>query len=818
MKGRLLQYSYLWLSSLLIIVSSVGTAQVTITVVDEDELPMIGVLLRTDNAHETTDLQGQATISISEAAVLNGEFLGYEDFQITKAKLKALGYRVSMIPADQILDEIVIIGRTDAREIDLPYNVEHISSDKIFSSNAQNSADALGLNSEAYIQKSQLGGGSPILRGFEANKILLVVDGVRMNNAIYRNGHLQNSLTIDPAILDQLEVIYGAGSLLYGSEALGGVIHFRTKTPLLDLTSAIGRRNDINSHIRYNTADQERTIHVDHSFSTRKFGVLSSVTYSNRSDLRMGTNRSETYPEFGLRTEYIDPVTSAVIQNPNPNVQIGTGYSQLDVLQKWNWRMTEKFRTELNLQYSTSSDVPRYDALTERNSEGLRFAEWYYGPQNRLLISPKFIWDVSSSLSDRISVISSFQDIKETRVTRGRSDINWDKQEETVQVYGLTIDVNKRLTSAQKLTYGADLHYNQVGSSAGRYATLSTDPVFISSILTRYPSAGSDLRNMGAYIQHNWQNSDSTLVWINGVRYSNQKTNMLYSRTDPFGWPAYFYEGITSYNAALVGITGLNYTRGPWKFKTSTGTAFRSPNVDDLAKIRVKGDEITVPNPELDSEKVWNSELTVGYQSKRLTVGVTGFYTRLSDAIIRTNYLLPNGQDFFISATDTLAVTANVNAANGYIRGVSTNYNIGLTDQLNLLGSVSIQVGRSEDTVGNTEPLGHIPPTYGRSALQYEKNRVTITADWRFNAWKRISEYGGSVDNPEQGAIDDDGNEVGSPAWQIFGLSSQIAVTAYWNINLSLQNILDTHYRPFASGVSGAGRHLSIALRYQGSW
>ena len=93
------------------------------------------------------------------------------------------------------------------------------------------SAELLQSSGQVLVQKSQLGGGSPILRGFEANKVLLVVDGIRMNNAIYRGGHLQNIISIDNSMLEKVEVIYGPGSVVYGSDALGGVIHFHTLTP-----------------------------------------------------------------------------------------------------------------------------------------------------------------------------------------------------------------------------------------------------------------------------------------------------------------------------------------------------------------------------------------------------------------------------------------------------------------------------------------------------------------------------------------------------------------------------------------------------------
>ena len=98
----------------------------------------------------------------------------------------------------------------------------------------QTSADLLYYGGEIRIQKSQGAGGSPVIRGFEANRVLLVIDGVRMNNAIYRSGHLQNAITIDPYALERTEIIFGPSSVGYGSDALGGVVHFYTKKPKIN--------------------------------------------------------------------------------------------------------------------------------------------------------------------------------------------------------------------------------------------------------------------------------------------------------------------------------------------------------------------------------------------------------------------------------------------------------------------------------------------------------------------------------------------------------------------------------------------------------
>ena len=134
-----------------------------------------------------------------------------------------------MTPSVEVLTTAVVIGkigRTDDPIEEIPYEVKELSNKQIELKNPATSAEVLEKLGGAYLQKSQQGGGSPILRGFEASRVLLVVDGVRLNNAIYRSGHLQNAITIDNSILDQVEVIAGPGSLLYGSDALGGVVHY----------------------------------------------------------------------------------------------------------------------------------------------------------------------------------------------------------------------------------------------------------------------------------------------------------------------------------------------------------------------------------------------------------------------------------------------------------------------------------------------------------------------------------------------------------------------------------------------------------------
>jgi len=268
---------------------------------------LIGVNIR--NADQSwftvSDYDGNAEMpDLDFRDEITFSYVGYDDVTLPVFKIRQQNGRITMSEAAAVLDAVVIVGRRDEDPVEIPYEVEVVKSLDIEFKNSQTAADAISANSQVYLQKSQLGGGSPVIRGFEANKVLLVLDGVRLNNAIYRNGHLQNAITVNNAIMDQIEVIYGPGSLNYGSDALGGVVHFRTKDP--DIVFGDGSDRTVSSNVmtRYSTANQEKSYHFDANFGMRKWGSLTAITFSDYGDLKSGTKRTEGYPDWGLREYY----------------------------------------------------------------------------------------------------------------------------------------------------------------------------------------------------------------------------------------------------------------------------------------------------------------------------------------------------------------------------------------------------------------------------------------------------------------------------------------------------------------------------------
>ena len=187
---------------------------------------------------------------------------------------------------EKTMDEVVVsVNKWEQKLNEVPNKIVKVSKYDILRNNPQTAADLLGQSGTVFIQKSQLGGGSPMIRGFATNRVLLVVDGVRMNNAIYRSGNLQNVISIDALSTEAAEVIFGPGSLIYGSDAIGGVMDFHTLEPRFAKTKKMITKGSALS--RYSTANQEITGHADINLGWEKWSLLTSVTYSRFDDLKI---------------------------------------------------------------------------------------------------------------------------------------------------------------------------------------------------------------------------------------------------------------------------------------------------------------------------------------------------------------------------------------------------------------------------------------------------------------------------------------------------------------------------------------------------
>ncbi len=699
-----------------------------------------------------------------------------------------------------ILFDEFIISATKSRESKqiLPYKVSVIQEKNLVNNPSQTAADILMETGNIAIQKTQAGGGSPILRGFEANKILLVVDGVRMNNAIYRSGHLQNSITIDHAILERTEVIFGPSSLIYGSDALGGVIHYYTKDPEL---ATSGKRNfGGGAYMQYSTANNGKVGHINFNAAGKKFGSLTSVTYKDFGNIRIGSNRNLFYGDWGKTLHYIQPGDDgrdSMYLNEDEYLQRNTAYRQIDLLQKFKYAQTDFIDWIINLQYSSSSNIDRLDKLNDYDGNGiLKYAEYYYGPQNRLLASVKNVNRNDNSFFTNATSIFAYQRIDEDRISRKFRSNDRLNQLETVHMLSLNIDFLKVWDVNKKLNYGYDLIYNHVGSGAFYEHTETGE---IRPAQSRYPSGGSNTFSSSLYASYKKIFTDK-LVLNGGVRYNFSHLNSVFNN------PALAFDTTRFSNGALTGSLSLVYHPGPaWQLNGILSSGYRNPNVDDYGKIRAKDDYIIVPNPDIKPEYTYNAETGISRVIEGfLRMDIVGYYTLLTNAIVRTDYAL-NGQDSMMYDGDMYRISANYNANLAHIYGASVNMISDFYNNIVLKASLNYTRGRN---LTDDVPLGHIPPVFGRVSITYDYKKFRFDSFVYYNGWKftdSFSPYG--EDNEDEATM------FGYPSWWTLNLHSSYRINDYLTAQFASVNILDQFYKPFASGVSAPGRNFIVTLR-----
>jgi len=785
-------------------------AQTIVTFYSNDGyLPVADVAVYNNDKTFTITSNKEGTINLPES-LSNDELLQIQHASFLNEKKSVLSLRekanVILIPQVIEMEEFIVAASKSKERLDeISNKVDVIKSASTRIANPQTTADLLTQTGSVYIQKSQMGGGSPIIRGFEANKVLIAVDGVKLNNAIYRGGHLQNVITIDPAVIDKTEVIYGPGSLIYGSDAIGGVMHFVTKDPILSKTEKVSF--DLNAAKRYASANKEKTAHLDFSIGNKKLGVLTSISYSNFDDLIIGKNRSEEEGNWG-QMHYIPSLENGIeltIQNPNPNKLVSTGYSQIDFLQKWVYRPNPQNKLTANIQYSTSSDIPRFDRLNDitftDSRANLKWARWDYGPQKRLLTSLQHRFTSNSfKLFDNVTTTAAFQKIDEDRIKRRFGSIIETTNEEDVYVYSLNIDANKQLSNSHSLQYGAELSHNDVQSDA--FLQNVEEGRLDDFVLTRYPDAGSSMSTAAAYIRHKWKINDKLTI-TDGFRFS------------AISLVANFSDEVVdipqkSFNdnfAALTGGLGLSIKATPvTRVFSNIGTGFRAPNIDDSGKFFDPQDAmVVVPNFNIKPEYIVNADIGIHHKiMDAATIKVDGFYNYILNAIVRRPTTLNNLDSLTFEGTPS-AIFSNQNAGKAVVAGFSIGLDIDFTKHINTYFNHNFTHG--VDLTENV-PLGHIPPQYGEGGFRFNFNRIEANLYSRYNASKPIEEYSPFGEDKESEAL-----ATGTPGWYTVNLKVAAQLNSSIHLSAGVENIFDKHYKPFASGISGAGRNFIVALR-----
>ncbi|TXE08610.1 outer membrane beta-barrel protein [Gelidibacter salicanalis] len=771
-------------------------------------LPIVGAIIYNESKATSVMSGIDGVAKLGQFSSDDWVFIEHLLYETSSFKLSAiLEKTIFLKPKIEGLDEIVLsASKFQQSKRDIPQKIISISAKSIAFSNPQTSADLLESSGNVYIQKSQMGGGSPMIRGLSTNRLLITVDGVRMNNAIFRDGNLQNVISIDPFTIQNTEVTLGAGSVVYGSDALGGVMSFYTQNPQLSTSDTLSFK--ANAVVRYATANKEKTGHLDLNFGLKKWAFYSSVSYTDFDDLRMGSHGPSEY----LRPEYVRTIDGAdlMVANINPLIQMPTGYDQINFLQKVRYKPQEDWTFDLGLYYTTTSDYSRYDRLIRYKGDHLRSAEWNYGPQRWFMGNIQVTkLSSNSNLYDKIQATMAYQNFQESRMDRDFGKPKRNIREEAVDAISANLDLEKQLGTKTELFYGLEYIYNQVASS-GSEEHIGTGTAF--PTVSRYPN-GSNWQSVAAYTSLKYK-PNPKFVFQTGVRYNHVVLHADFTENNAYLNLPYTKTKINT--GAFTGTAGVNWNPNQMlALKLNASSAFRAPNIDDIGKVfDSEPGAVVVPNDYLQPEYAYGLELGIKFNiENKVILDMATYYTLLDNTLVRRDFTL-NGATEIMYDGELSTVQAIQNAAESRIYGLEVGLMVNFTEALKLKSDYNIIGGREEDDFGNRTPLRHAAPRFGATHLIWQRKKLHVDAFATYNSELSNNQLAPS----EQGkgymyASDANGNPY-APCWHTLNFRTQYQFNKAISLTASLENITDQRYKTYSSGIAAPGRNLIFSLKY----
>jgi len=749
-----------------------------------------------------SDFDGR--VEIKEFRDFEKVYFRHLSYHNTSIRKSAIQDTVFLSPKSTSLNEVVISASKFAQsKKEVPQNIISIDSKHIQLSNPQTSADLLSNSGRVFVQKSQLGGGSPMIRGFSTNRLLMTVDGVRLNNAIFRSGNVQNVLSVNPFNVEKTEVILGSGSVIYGSDAIGGVMNFYTTTPKLSITTKPLLTS--RSTIRYASASNERTAHLDFNLGFQKWGFHSSVSVSDFGDLKMGKQGPDDY----LSLYYSESLNGQDMMTPNttPRVQKFTNFSQMHLAQKVIYKASDDLKFDLGLHYSTTSDYPRYDRLATVSDDGsLRYAEWNYGPQDWLLANVQMTKLSSrSTFYDKIKISAAYQNFKESRINRKFNSDTRKIRNENVDALSFNLDFNKQLSDRSNISYGTEYIYNKVGSK-GCSESLSTNAVEV--IASRYPD-GSKWQTMAAYLSYKYK-PNTKLTVQSGIRYNYVIIDADISKNNAFyDFP---FNTANLETSAVTGTLGFSWVpNNTFIWRLNTTTAFRAPNIDDIGKtFDSQNGLVVVPNSSLKPEYAYGAELGVTVNlNESVLFDSSVYYTYLDNALVRKPFEV-NGENQMMYDTELSDIQAIQNASRSWIYGFEAGIKILFSKQLKLTSQYSYVHGTQEETPGVELPVRHAAPVFGNTHIIWKHNKLQMDGFINYNGALRSSDISDELAD-YLFALDSEGNPY-APSWYTLNLRTQFNFNSSVSFVGAVENITNQRYRTYSSGIASAGTNLIMAI------
>ena len=588
---------------------------------------------------------------------------------------------------------------------------------------------------------------------------------------------------------------------MYGSDAIGGVMVFET-------LRADHENQQLKGNVvsRFSSAYSEETFHADFTYGKGKWAFVTSASHFSFGDLIMGKNKGQgSY----LRSSFVERINGIdqEITNSNPRKQIGSGYKQVNLMQKISFKASENSTIDYGFHYSSTSNIPRYDRLIERSNGKLRFARWDYGPQRWMMQQLNWKTTNPSKLYDQAKITAAFQFFEESRIDRQVGNATQFERVEKVDASSINADFIKTLYQSQFLNYGFEAVINRVDSK-GESLNISNQEVAPAS--SRYPNSTwtswAVYANYVAPLSTKWKMQSALRYNINGIN-ADFSNNLNYYLLPVVQFKDNYH--------SLTGNLGFVYQVDPsFSISPQVATGFRAPNVDDMGKIfDSQPGSLLVPNPNLRPEFAYNAELNLNkVLFGTIKLDVTGYYTWLDQAMVRRPTTF-NGQTELLYNGELSKVFSIQNAAFAEVKGIQAGLEIALSKQLLLSSNYNWQKGVEELDNSTTSPSRHAAPAFGASKLRLHSKKGTLELSAQYSAampFEKMPQE--EIGKPAIYATDANGNPF-APSWTIFNFAARIPITPYLQINAGVENLLDLQYRGYSSGIVSPGRNFQLSLR-----
>jgi hemoglobin/transferrin/lactoferrin receptor protein len=686
------------------------------------------------------------------------------------------------------------------------FNAKEVSGDLPFYFDIINT-EAANNSIEAFINQNVDQGGTIIFRGAESEKILFVIDGVRLNNEIHRKGKIERLFNFENTMTSRIQEIYGSGFSIYSSDATGGVIQYFTT--IYPFTNDFSEKffGEITS--KFESASNSFINNINFNYLSSKFNSFTSFSYGNFGDIMMGKNRTNLSAEdsiYAFNTHYVERQNDSdvVVANPNYYLQKNTNYQQFYFLQKFRYKLAYYSSLSLNIHYSYTSDVGLYSSLTEINNNHLRFAVAKFEPQNKYFVTLNLINNRENRFYEYMSINATFNNFNEYRITRKLNNQVALHQLENINVYQLNTDFAK-IYMTNRIVYGLQYSYNTVNSESFFHNILK-DSIYTG--LNRYPTNGSFSHNVSAYFNYKVMYL-SFIHFTYSLRYGFSYLDADFSYISPqlpidFTEKKYF-----SHTPALS--FNVYYQPKFFRISITTSAGMQRPIIDDFAKVMVKDFVVNIPNNTLKSEKIIAGEIGVeSVPIENLIFFVKSSYTKIFDAVISEQTTL-NGEEKIFFGNDGYLIATKVNIPQAFIATASLGVNYfqsfdnAKTKTMLLNISTNFITSKNEKT-GKSMP--NISPNSANASFTLKYKSISTKITYTYNALKPIDELSiVGEDYIEKAA------STGFVSWQTFNIRSSFTIKKIFKISIGIDNIFDQFYIPYKSTIVAPGRNYVFSLK-----